>query len=143
MTCLRVPNHCTTDAVAYSYDIRFLKGAGIFSSPLLVSSLHDSKDMIISSTEFSTFSDAEKSLTTTLSALAELEGARSGTDFAIVTRVSPKLSGSVVESDPQWDDLTICRLYVADTALLKQSRIAYTVFAHIKGSDQEDLDRLR
>jgi hypothetical protein len=129
--------------MSYFYDIRLLEGCHFFNSPDLKNSLHESKDMIISSKRFNSFAEAEDSISAALNNFADIEERGLGHACMIVTRVNPNFSANSTEKDPAWDDLTICRMYVADSVMLKSSKIAYTVFGTIKCTHPDDIQQLR
>lgn len=129
--------------MSYFYDIRLLEGCHFFNSHDLKSSLHDSKDMIITSKPFKSFPDAEDSVSAALNNLADIEERGTGCNYVIVTRVNPNFSTSNKEKDSEWDDLTICKMYVADSVMLKSSKIAYSITAIIKCTHPDDIQRLR
>jgi hypothetical protein len=129
--------------MSYFYDIRFLEGSHFLNSSNLKDSFHESKDMIVSSKQFKTFEDAEGSLSPTLNNFADIEERGQGCEHVIVTRVNPNFSGQRAEKDTSWDDLTVCRMYVASAEELRSSKIVYTVFAEIKCTDPDDINALR
>lgn len=129
--------------MSYFYDIRFLEGCHFLNSSNLKRSLHESKDMIISSKQFKTFEEAERSISPTLNNFADIEERGMGHECVIVTRINPNFSSEREEKDTSWDDLTVCRMYIANSEALKSSKIIYSVFAEIKCTDPDDIHALR
>ena len=120
--------------VKFMYDIKIGVGANLLQVGKLADVLPHAGEMVITSKEFATYEECEKSLSSVMTFLAHSESRATEKNHVIVTKVNPAIddSGKLHADTGSWDKFTILRAYVADSEQLKKAQLHYHVFGQIR-----------
>jgi hypothetical protein len=123
-----------TDPANYTYDIKIGHGADILKQGPFSLSFEKCGEMIITSKQFLSYDECEKSLSCLMSTLSYLEAKFSAKSHVIVTKLNPVLdaTGKKHTDSDTWDKQTVLRAYIADAEALKGSKLNYHVSGQIK-----------
>lgn len=124
--------------VKFTYDIKVGLGASMLQAGKFADALPSAGEMVITSKEFGTYEECEKSLSNVMAYLTHSESRATEKNHVIVTKVNPAIdnSGKQHADAGSWDKFTILRAYVADSEQLKKAQLHYHVFGQIRADHE-------
>lgn len=123
---------------AINYILKIDESSAFFNDNFFDDHTTNCTEMIITSEVFYDFDECKKSLTGLMSELSAKEALATGKNYVIVSKINPiaQTEERQVEDTDAWDKSTLAKLYAADAAELKESKLVANIVGHITVNHQ-------